>query len=354
MIIWLSMKKLFSQTWFTILYILILSGLALGLALYDSLDVVVQTLKQINILILVIMAFWGLLPFMIHGLILKLMASHMCPKYKYRDGFVNALIGGFMSGVTPSSTGGQFAQSYTFKKQGLKGSHGAGIIWLDFFLYSITLVVIALLLFFTNFSEFAHSSITLVFGLGLLINLVIIVLLGLMVFKPNVYRKLMHFIFHLTEKLKWVKQKEKMLHAWDQILEHFYQAQSVITENRSMLWQLFGLNALKILVYFATPLVIGFLLNLEIKWNMIVELIALASFVTIANTFVPLPGAAGATESLFVLTFSTVLGKASAASIMILWRFFSFYLILIIGGFLFFKVRHQKDKEIQDEEINYY
>ena len=121
-----------------------------------------------------------------------------------------------------------------------------------------------------------------------------------------------------------------------------------------MLWQLFGLNALKILVYFATPLVIGFLLNLDIKLKMIVELIALASFITIANTFVPLPGAAGATESLFVLTFSTVLGKAAAASIMILWRFFSFYLILIIGGFLFFKVRHQKDKEIQDEEINYY
>ena len=168
------MKKLFSQTWFTILYILILSGLALGLALYDSLDVVVQTLRQINILIIVIMAFWGLLPFMIHGLILKLMASHMCPKYRYRDGLINSLIGGFMSGVTPSSTGGQFAQSYTFKKQGLKGSHGAGIIWLDFFLYSITLVVIALLLFFTNFSEFAHSSITLVFGIGLLVNVSLI------------------------------------------------------------------------------------------------------------------------------------------------------------------------------------
>lgn len=348
------MKKLFSQTWFTVLYILLLSTLALGLALYDSFEVVLKTISQINAISLIVMAVWGLLPYLIHGLILKLMASHVMPKYRYSNGFINALIGGFMSGITPSSTGGQFAQSYTFKKQGLKGSHGAGIIWLDFFLYSITLVVIAMLLFLTNFTEFAHSSITFVFGIGLLVNIIIIFLLGLMVFKPSAYRKLMHFIIHLTEKFKWVKQKEKIIHAWDQILEHFYQAQTVITENRGMLWQLFGLNSLKILVYFATPLVIGLLLNLEIKWSMVVELIALASFVTIANTFVPLPGAAGATESLFVLTYSTVIGKASAASIMILWRFFSFYLILIIGGVLFFKVRHQKTKEIQDEEIDYY
>jgi len=348
------MKKLFSQTWFTILYILILSGLALGLALYDSFDIVLQTISQVNKLSLLVMAFWGLLPYLTHGLILKLMASHMMPKYRFIDGFINSLVGGFMSGVTPSSTGGQFAQSYTFKKQGLNGSHGAGIIWLDFFLYSITLVVIALLLFFTNFTQFAHSSITLVFGLGLLINIIIIVLLGLMVFKPELYRTLMHFIFHITERWKWVKQKEKMIHAWDKILEHFYEAQTVVTENRSMLWQLFGLNTLKILFYFSTPLMIGLLLNLEIHWSMVIELIALASFVTIANTFVPLPGAAGATESLFVLTYSTVLGKASAASIMILWRFFSFYLILIIGGILFFKIRHQKAKENQDEEINYY
>jgi uncharacterized protein (TIRG00374 family) len=120
------------------------------------------------------------------------------------------------------------------------------------------------------------------------------------------------------------------------------------------LGKIFGLNLARLVVYFSTPLIIGFLLRIELHWNQVIHLIALASFVSIANTFVPLPGAAGATESLFVLTFSTVIGKASAASIMILWRFFSFYQILLIGGILFFKVRHQSDKEKQDEESTYY
>lgn len=348
------MKKLFSKTWFTVLVILGLSALALGLALYDSFDTVIETLTNINPFILIIFAIWGLIPFMLQGLILSLMAKHLLPSYRFKEGFINALVGGFMSGVTPSSTGGQVAQTYTFRKQGLKSSQGAGLIWLDYFLYTISLVTLALLLFLTNVSEFAHSSITLIFGLGLIINILIIVFLGLMVFYPSVYRKLMTALIAFSEKIKLVKQKGKIVEGWHKILDHFYEAQSVITENRSMLGKILGLNIVRLLVYFATPLIIGLFLQVEIHWNQVVHLVALASFVSIANTFVPLPGAAGATESLFVLTFSTVLGKASAASIMILWRFFSFYQILLIGGILFFKVRHQLDKEKQDEESTYY
>jgi len=196
------MKKLFSQTWFTVLLILALSALALGLALYDSFDTVIETLTNINPFIFIIFAIWGLIPFMLQGFILSIMAKHLYPSYRFHEGFINALVGGFMSGVTPSSTGGQVAQTYTFKKQGLKSSQGAGLIWLDYFLYTISLVVLASLLFLTNVSEFAHSSITFVFGLGLAINIFIIVFLGLMVFYPKIYRKLMTTLIAFSEKIK--------------------------------------------------------------------------------------------------------------------------------------------------------
>jgi len=348
------MKKLFNNIWFTIIFIIVLSGLALSLALYDSFPTVITTLQQITFIQIILISAWSFMPRVIHGFSLYKMANHIQPNYKFKHGLMNSLIEGFGSGITPSSTGGQFMQTYAFNKHGLKSSQGAGIVWLDFFLYSLSVVIIAVIFFLGQFTEFAHSSITLVFALGLLVNVLMLVLLGLMVYSPNLYRKFMHFIIHTLEKLRLVKQKEKMLSSWNETLDHFYEAQSAIKDNKGMLWQLFGLNILRIMIYFTTPIVIGLVLNLKISITSFYELIALASFINIANTFVPLPGAAGATESLFVLTFSTVIGKASAASIMILWRFFSFYLILIIGGILFFKVRHQKAKEIQDEEINYY
>ena len=85
------MKKLFSQTWFTVLLILGLSGLALGLALYDSFDTVIETLTNINPFILIILAIWGLVPFMLQGYILMRMAKHLYPSYRFHEGFINAL-----------------------------------------------------------------------------------------------------------------------------------------------------------------------------------------------------------------------------------------------------------------------
>ena len=346
------MKKLFDNIWFTLIFILILSGLALGLALYDSFPTVVKTLQEITIIQIILISSWSILPRLIHGCVLYTMAHHIEPSYKYRQGVINSFIEGFGSGITPSSTGGQFMQTYAFKKHGLKSSQGAGIVWLDFFLYSLSVVLVAVVLFLGQFTEFAHSSITFVFALGLLVNILMLVLLGLMVCFPNIYRKFMHFIIHTLEWLKLVKQKEKIMHSWNETLDHFYEAQTAIKDNKGMLWKLFGLNILRVLVYFSTPIMIGLILNLDINFSSVYTLLALASFINIANTFVPLPGAAGATESLFVLTFSTVIGKASASSIMILWRFFSFYLVLIVGGFMFFRVRHLKNgKEEIDEKV---
>ena len=345
------MKKLFDNIWLTLIFILVLSGLALGLALYDSFPTVVKTLQEITLVQVALICIWSFIPRILHGIILYLMANHIQPKYKFRYGLMNSLIEGFGSGITPSSTGGQFMQTYTFNKHGLKSSQGAGIVWLDFFLYSLSVVLVAVLLFLTQFTEFAHSSITLVFALGLLVNVLMLVLLGLMVYFPSLYRKFMYFIIHTLERLRLVKQKEKIINSWNQTLDHFYEAQTAIRDNKGMLWKLFGLSIIRVLVYFSTPVIIGLILNLNISLSSVLTLIALASFINIANTFVPLPGAAGATESLFVLSFSTVIGKASASSIMILWRFFSFYLILLLGGIMFFRVRHQKTiKEETDEK----
>jgi len=345
------MKKLFNNIWFTIIFIIILSGLALGLALYDSFPTVITTLQQITLVQIILISFWSFMPRIVHGLILYKMAHHIQPNYKFKHGLMNSLIEGFGSGITPSSTGGQFMQTYAFNKHGLKSSQGAGIVWLDFFLYSLSVVLISVVFFLGQFTEFAHSSITLVFALGLFVNVLMLVLLGLMVYFPVIYRKFMHFFVHVLEKLRLVKQKDKLLDSWNETLDHFYEAQAAIKDNKGMLWQLFGLNILRIMIYFTTPIAIGLALNLKIEFSSLYELIALASFISIANTFVPLPGASGATESLFVLSFSTVIGKASAASIMILWRFFSFYLILILGGIMFFRVRHIKAlKEENDEK----
>ena len=160
------MKKLSENIWFNIAFILALTFLGLGVALYDSYELALETLKNINLFRLGMILFWGILPTLIWGLILTLMARQIEPTYRYRQGVVNAFIGGFMSGITPSSTGGQVAQITTYKRQGLTAFQGAGLVWMDFYLYSVSLVFVTLGLYFFNVRQFESLSITLIFGLG--------------------------------------------------------------------------------------------------------------------------------------------------------------------------------------------
>lgn len=352
------MKKLTQSLWFNVFVIVSLTAFGLGIALYDSFDLALETLKQINVFKLILILFWGSIPTLIWGIILTIMARQILPNYKLTQGITNAFVGGFMSGMTPSSTGGQVAQITTYKRQGLTTFQGAGLIWMDFYLYTVTLVTLTLGIFIFSFKEFESLSITLIFGFGLVVNILIIIVLGLMVINPNLYKRMSTWIVEKISKTRWVKNKEGLINSWNESMDHFHEALFAIRESKAMVAGLIGLNAIRILLYFASPIAIAMILGVKIQTEDIFHLFALAAFVTMANTFVPLPGASGATESLFVLSYSTVLGKAVAASIMILWRFSTFHFILMIGGYLYLHSRHthllkqhRKNKEHQHEEI---
>ena len=58
--------------------------------------------------------------FVVEGVILMILARMYRRKYPFYKGLLNTFIGTFFSNITPSSSGGQFAQAYTFSKQGVK------------------------------------------------------------------------------------------------------------------------------------------------------------------------------------------------------------------------------------------
>ena len=47
--------------------------------------------------------------------------------------------------------------------------------------------------------------------------------------------------------------------------------------------------------------------------------------------------------------FSTIFGKAYASSIMIIWRFATYYMMLVIGGLVFLYAKTRKDIPIKEE-----
>ena len=355
------MKRVKGNLWFNIILILALTLVGLFVALYDSYEIVFESLKALNPVRLVLIVLWGMSPTLIWGYSLTLMAKKIHPSYTYKQGLINAFIGAFMAGITPSSTGGQLAQINTYKKQGLRSSQGVGIVWMDFYLYTITIVFMTLLLYLLNIQRFQNASITLLFGFGLSVNIFIIVVLSLIVVNRMVSEKITFWGMNLITKWAWIKNKAKAREKWSGSLHRFHDAIMEIQTKKTMIGQLLGLNVLRLLVYYATPFAISRVIGLELFWRDLPHFLALSAFVMTANTFVPLPGASGVTESVFVLAYSTVVGKATAASTMILWRFATFHVVVLIGAVFFLRMRGMKLKDLKtttiqsvevEEEIN--
>ena len=63
--------------------------------------------------------------------------------------------------------------------------------------------------------------------------------------------------------------------------------------------------------------------------------IGICSFVYMITAFVPIPGASGGSEGVYYMLFSPILGSVGTPTSMLIWRFMTYYLGLILGAVVF-------------------
>ena len=269
--------------------------------------------------------------------------------YRFREGLSNYLVGFFFSSITPSSTGGQFAQAYIFKKQKIKLSDGASILWGDFIIFQTTLMIYVTILFFLRYSYYVEimGGILLVFILaGYGVNLAIIVVLWTMALFPKLYVKLSGNVVRILAKFKIVKDKEKTLVTWSEQVMSFTKEIKRLHHEKMLILKTAVLSVLRMSVQFSLPWVIANALGHPLGIEYLLDCLALSSFVMMANAFIPIPGSSGGTEFVFTMLYGYLLqDSALASSIMILWRFSTYHFIMIAGAITFVILKHKYTKE---------
>lgn len=332
------MEKLFKSYAFNILLIVVFTVTSLYLTIRDFVDEILIALQSIQWGWLIVVIVMALFYHILIGIILTQLTRMSNPKYKYRQGVVNALIAAFFHGITPSASGGQFAQVYVFNKQKVALSDAASVLWLDFIIYQSTMVATVFILMLFRFQYFfdRHSPLFIFVVLGFLINASIIFGLWSLARLPRFHNWVSTRGIEIGIKMRMIKNKEKSMAFMEHQIERFQVEKSKISTHKPLITKIVLLNIIRLLFYYFLPFVamksLGISLLEGYSW---LDVMALAAFVAMINAFIPIPGASGGTEATFILMFTTVIGYINASATMIIWRLSNFYLIMTIGGIVF-------------------
>ncbi len=299
--------------------------------------------------------------FWIEGLILMILAKMYKRQYHWWQGTLNNCIGEFFSGITPSSSGGQFVQAYTFSKQGVKVTAAASILFMRFIAFQIVLVVFSFFLFVFKYSEiYKYAAKLQLWGMELsvahlsivafVVNALIIIGLFLLAFSSKLHKFVSVYGIGLLAKLHLVKNKDQKTLELNTKLETFRMEFTRLIQNWKVLIIVIVLFIIKdvlinIIPYFVIRALGGTFVNKDVFSN-ITDTMSMTLFATSVASYIPIPGASGATEYCFkMVSYSVLEGDGNILNAVILvWRFITYYIPLIVG-FIVFLSYHESPKQ---------
>ncbi len=264
-------------------------------------------------------------------------------KHKWFSNVDSMLIAGsefFFNGVTPFSTGGQPFQVYSFRRKGIRISDSTSILLYNFLCYQIALNIVLILsitIYFKQLLDEVPNQLWLII-LGFLINfitMIVIIILGRSKKAAKLMMKFLRFLcrFKIFKRML-AKKIKKIGHSIENMQSVFKEASS----HRKTTFCSVLIKVLAFGLYYSIPFIIYQALGVNLGPNDFFFMLAMSAFACAVAVWVPTPGATGGIEVAFNVLFSQIsVIEASgnpatlATSAMILWRFITYYLMMIFG-----------------------
>ncbi len=326
------------------LFLAVLAGLVINAVLGLLLDFeeFASTLATVQLWEVMLPFALVLLVYFIDAIRFKVLFRQFGIRLSFRDSLYSNVIGLFFSGITPSSAGGQPFQIYHFTKLGLDSTTATNIVFSRLMVSNLAQVVVIVLFAGQGLSLLGSSgNAGFILGIGLFMTLAAGVLLFFVFARPQVIgrfalaieaSRLGRLISRLSKDEHWAEKLsawslglgDSFSHLWAKRLWLVLLDLAVHVFDQ-VLWA-FGLYV---------PLVV--LTGTTVPFGAFLFAFNLCGFV---STFIPTPGASGSIEASYSLVLGGLTGAPGAAlSAVVLWRFGSYYLHLVLGGLVYFFVR---------------
>ena len=316
--------------------LLIITFLVLFFVLKDDFSDIVDTLLRMNTWYI----FMALLAIFVY-LFIKAYVSYISvnekKKYSLLEAFKHTMIVQFFNGVTPFSTGGQPMEIYMLTEHDISASRATSIVLQNFIFYQTALVIFGIFAVVSNYFFRFFPKVPLLRQLvllGFIINTLVLVLIFLVAYSEKFNRWCLKMILKITNHFKKIKNRKERRLKWETRIKEFNDCAKELSKRKMFFITSVILNIISLAFFYS----IAYLIILgtpNVPSVTLVESIVASAYVLIIGSFVPIPGASGGIEYGFLAFFGNFIPNKIVPAILLMWRFITYYLPMIIGGIWF-------------------
>lgn len=271
-------------------------------------------------------------------------------KIRLLDSFNIANLANFYNGITPFATGGQPFQVYYYTKVNVKTDESTSVLMMNFIIHQFVLSVfgiVAIIMYYDKLIVESNTAFRVAVWIGLSINVIILLLLiFISLFRP--IKKVFMGLIGLIFSIKFLrKHKESMIEKTNNYFDKSQESFKELFHHIPTLLASIMYKIISLIAYFMVPYFIFKALHVDVKASQIIFIIWMTAFAFVIMSFMPTPGSSGGAEWAFQEVFASSFSMTSgaSASAILIWRFFTYYLVMILGAVSAICVKRRKEEE---------
>ena len=305
------------------------------IGLFDtSIKDLATALKELNLLWLAAGIGALLLYWLTDALLLHDITTYMYKNERLQRSLKVGIVGLYYGALTPFATGGQPMQVVYMRRYKMPVGTSTCIVCIKFVVYELSLCAfyVAAMVFRGVYFYHNHNHVFWLTTLGFIINLLAVLFVILTISNKRIVLKIGGGMIGLLNKVKIIKKKEHALENFEKTIDDYHTAAAYISRYKLRTVGSFFISVINLGFFFSIPYLIYLAFGHTVYTLM--DLITMQAFLYLAVSFFPTPGGAGVAEGGFYLFFSTFFVNVPVYIAMLIWRFLTYYLILIVGSIL--------------------
>ena len=276
--------------------------------------------------------FLMLMYFAMEAINIKSILKSFGEKLSFLKAYKFTMIGFFFAAITPSATGGQPLEVYYMSKEKIPAAHSALALLVQVCGIQVSTMLLGIISMLLNIKLLTGPVLWLSI-IGLTINGIALIAMLVCIFNNKLTRKLVNGFVNILKHVGF-KKIEKRRAKIDKSLDQYADGANYMKTHKKE----FAIAMLRVFVqfcfYFSVPYCVYRAFGLE--GMSFLEVFALQAILFMATSALPLPGAIGASESVFLNLFGLAFGAELLSSAMLLNRGITFYFFVVITLFVVF------------------